>query len=395
MVTIGEYERITKRSPASATSGASRRSRAKPRLPGASSAPSSSRARAMISLVPACRRTRSRLLSGRVASWRISRTTSASVVAESVPAMPMTSPRSTAARSRPWRFTAVRWPATERSTAWPCAWSPRIFATSPRGKTSTRSSTPSAPAASVPVTTVPKPLIVNTRSMGSRGSCSVPRAGTVAARRRNVARSSSSPAPVLADTGTTGAPSRNVPRTSVAPWSMWPAVPTTTWRRAALIGARGSWPRGGDDRLHEPRHLGRQHRPAVEEQPVLHEPADHRRIADAQRGVEGAGGGVRGAERDAGRRQLHRRQRAAAHLRAALVDARGEPLRRLRAEPAEHAPGARDHGGQRLGEEPERRDRLAGRAVLVRGERPLQRRDRKSTRLNSSHPSISYAVFCL
>src|SRR5438876_5974192 len=25
----------------------------------------------------------------------------------------------------------------------------------------------------------------------------------------------------------------------------------------------------------------------------------------------------------------------------------------------------------------------------------LQRRDRKSTRLNSSHPSISYAVFCL
>src|SRR5690348_17457690 len=26
---------------------------------------------------------------------------------------------------------------------------------------------------------------------------------------------------------------------------------------------------------------------------------------------------------------------------------------------------------------------------------PLQRADRKSTRLNSSHPSISYAVFCL
>src|SRR6266581_8603069 len=26
---------------------------------------------------------------------------------------------------------------------------------------------------------------------------------------------------------------------------------------------------------------------------------------------------------------------------------------------------------------------------------PFHRRDRKSTRLNSSHPSISYAVFCL
>src|SRR5438067_5764964 len=34
---------------------------------------------------------------------------------------------------------------------------------------------------------------------------------------------------------------------------------------------------------------------------------------------------------------------------------------------------------------PERRDRTAGRST----------RDRKSTRLNSSHVSISYAVFCL
>src|SRR5690348_17752314 len=31
----------------------------------------------------------------------------------------------------------------------------------------------------------------------------------------------------------------------------------------------------------------------------------------------------------------------------------------------------------------------------VVGERLRERRDRKSTRLNSSHPSISYAVFCL
>src|SRR5690348_17936192 len=33
-------------------------------------------------------------------------------------------------------------------------------------------------------------------------------------------------------------------------------------------------------------------------------------------------------------------------------------------------------------------------AAAARGEARL-RRDRKSTRLNSSHPSISYAVFCL
>src|SRR5205085_11249814 len=46
------------------------------------------------------------------------------------------------------------------------------------------------------------------------------------------------------------------------------------------------------------------------------------------------------------------------------------------------------------------RDRPARRARLVRRALPLRasaesRRDRKSTRLNSSHSQISYAVFCL
>src|SRR5690348_17583818 len=39
-------------------------------------------------------------------------------------------------------------------------------------------------------------------------------------------------------------------------------------------------------------------------------------------------------------------------------------------------------------------DRALGRARTVGGQ-ARQARDRKSTRLNSSHPSISYAVFCL
>src|SRR5436305_3313340 len=34
-------------------------------------------------------------------------------------------------------------------------------------------------------------------------------------------------------------------------------------------------------------------------------------------------------------------------------------------------------------------------ALLARGQRFRRRRDRKSTRLNSSHVRISYAVFCL
>src|SRR2546427_7848101 len=35
------------------------------------------------------------------------------------------------------------------------------------------------------------------------------------------------------------------------------------------------------------------------------------------------------------------------------------------------------------------------RLVRDHGRRPVPRRDRKSTRLNSSHSQISYAVFCL
>src|SRR3712207_7454492 len=45
-----------------------------------------------------------------------------------------------------------------------------------------------------------------------------------------------------------------------------------------------------------------------------------------------------------------------------------------------------------------RRRRAAGRRAAGEGRRPggaAARRDRKSTRLNSSHANISYAVFCL
>src|SRR4051794_41717017 len=47
---------------------------------------------------------------------------------------------------------------------------------------------------------------------------------------------------------------------------------------------------------------------------------------------------------------------------------------------------------------PHPRRRVQGRQRERRGERDKEQRrgqDRKSTRLNSSHPSISYAVFCL
>src|SRR5690348_17667031 len=40
-------------------------------------------------------------------------------------------------------------------------------------------------------------------------------------------------------------------------------------------------------------------------------------------------------------------------------------------------------------------ERVAARRALCRQVIEVARADRKSTRLNSSHPSISYAVFCL
>src|SRR5690348_18115165 len=47
------------------------------------------------------------------------------------------------------------------------------------------------------------------------------------------------------------------------------------------------------------------------------------------------------------------------------------------------------HGQPRGREDPERLD------LLPRAGADGRQQDRKSTRLNSSHPSISYAVFCL
>src|SRR3712207_7324362 len=53
-----------------------------------------------------------------------------------------------------------------------------------------------------------------------------------------------------------------------------------------------------------------------------------------------------------------------------------------------------DRGRGRRGRRPRRRGGAAGGAAVPGGAR-RRARDRKSTRLNSSHANISYAVFCL
>ena len=84
------------------------------------------------------------------------------------------------------------------------------------GYTSTRSSTARRPAISVPVTTVPKPLMVNTRSIGRRAVLvGAPRRAPARPGRASAARSSARPAPVFdGHRARSGSPSRKVPRTS-------------------------------------------------------------------------------------------------------------------------------------------------------------------------------------
>src|SRR5690348_17870480 len=66
-------------------------------------------------------------------------------------------------------------------------------------------------------------------------------------------------------------------------------------------------------------------------------------------------------------------------------------LRRRREERAQEArPAEHEPEGRRHGERAPLPEALAHEALAHQ-----ERGDRKSTRLNSSHPSISYAVFCL
>src|SRR3712207_7371771 len=85
----------------------------------------------------------------------------------------------------------------------------------------------------------------------------------------------------------------------------------------------------------------------------------------------------------------------------------------FRSDPVAGFGGARDqvgHGGAVTGEGPQHRQRrevgrrgeklgeLVSLVVEAQHDRPApepRQRDRKSTRLNSSHANISYAVFCL
>ena len=124
------------------------------------------------------------------------------------------SPRTRSFLSTPIRLAATRLPGPTFSTfsLWRC--NPRTRTKRPPGTTCISSPTPIEPSTSVPVTTVPKPLIVNTRSTGSRGRPESGRSGELARSWSRAATSSGSPVPVTAETASTGEPSSDVPLTA-------------------------------------------------------------------------------------------------------------------------------------------------------------------------------------
>src|SRR3989442_8629266 len=87
-------------------------------------------------------------------------------------------------------------------------------------------------------------------------------------------------------------------------------IPTVWLRR------RREGPREADD-------LVREDRPAVEEQPVVHDPSDHRRVAPPEARVEAPRVRRAVADRAGGRRQLHPPPRAPPALGPVVPPPRG------------------------------------------------------------------------
>ena len=130
--------------------------------------------------------------------------TSIAAVGRNWPGRVTTSPRARALFSTPAMLTARRAPGVPSVTL--CLWvcRPRMRPRCPPGWISTSCPTRRVPCCKVPVTTVPKPVIVKTRSMGRRGrpmSRSSSRRCAHSTRYRARARMSDSPAPVTAEQG--------------------------------------------------------------------------------------------------------------------------------------------------------------------------------------------------
>ena len=170
------------------------------------------RIRASRSAAPACSLNAPRDVIGRSSDRTGSMRASRTDVAVHRPAGARTSPRAIRARSAV-RLAATRETGDALPTSRWCVWSPRTLARVPDGRSSTSAPVVSGPPVSVPVTTVPEPLIENTRSTCRRGRPSRSGSGAPASIASSATTSSSNPSPVADEHATIGAPSSPVPWT--------------------------------------------------------------------------------------------------------------------------------------------------------------------------------------
>ena len=166
-----------KRSPGANNSGCGKRSCAQAVCPGGNSERSSSTISAMVSAVKQWKCTRERSRRGRAPGSSVI-CASARRVVRKPPGAARVMPRARSSRAAPARFSAVRWPARASSAVALCTWIPRTRRRRPEGNSSSSSSLRMLPESSVPVTTVPKPFTLKTRSMGRRASACESRAET-------------------------------------------------------------------------------------------------------------------------------------------------------------------------------------------------------------------------
>ena len=169
--------------------------------------------RPVTSRVPCATCTRAPLTSGlplpgtpRNARWASKRS-----VALAAPGAARKSPGRTSSVDTAFRLRATRCPASARSTGSPCTCTLRTRVRRPEGSTSTSSPVRADPLHRVPVTTVPAPLMLNTRSTGRRRREPAFARRVVRAARVRASCSSGSPAPVRLDTGTISASAKGVP----------------------------------------------------------------------------------------------------------------------------------------------------------------------------------------
>ena len=174
--------------------------------------------RALTSSAPRCKCTGVQWRKGRSSDGSIRTRASNRSLGAWAASLTIQSPRDTSSlvKSGPAMFNAQRSPASPDLESLFCAWIARTRTSIPWGVSIKRSPTAACPAYTVPVTTKPDPVMVKARSMARRKLPALERRSTLRAAATRCIFNSTTPSPVMPDTGKIGAPARLVPSINCA-----------------------------------------------------------------------------------------------------------------------------------------------------------------------------------